>query len=270
MHKSIISTGLFFLTISLAAQKSIDGLVQAERNFAAYSVSNNTKDAFLKFADSAGIVWASEIEAPVNAIESWMKREKRTGKLDWSPQHAEIAASQDFGYTTGPYTFSRNDSVLSRGEYFSVWKINKNGEWKFIVDLGVNNTPAISDSKLEKITAEKISGNATTTEMLKAEANFTTLSVQNRNKAYKKFLSAKSILKRNNRQSAISKNLQKRIINNDPQDAVFRLLGSGIASSGDLGYTFGNITTGVKQFGYLRIWRNEKDGWKIAVEVLRY
>jgi hypothetical protein len=96
------------------------------------------------------------------------------------------------------------------------------------------------------------------------------LSAEDRNKAYKKFLSEKSILKRNNRQSAISKSLQKKIINDDPQDAVFRLLGSGIASSGDLGYTFGNITTGVKQFGYLRIWRREKEGWKIAVEVLRY
>jgi ketosteroid isomerase-like protein len=259
---------LLFVQLS-HAQKGIDGIIKAEKSFAARSVADGTKDAFLKFADSAGIVWSTEVEAPMNAIETWTKREKRPGKLDWQPVYAEIATSQNFGYTTGPYTFIRNDSVLARGEYVTVWKINKNGEWKFVVDLGVNNTPRTSVIHLEKVSVKRISGNATTDKMLKAEEDFITSYKQDRKKAYEKYLSAKSILKRNGRNSATNKELQKKIINDDPQDAGFRILGSGISSSGDIGYVFGNITTGVKQFGYLRIWRKEKTGWKIALEVLR-
>jgi ketosteroid isomerase-like protein len=46
--------------------------------------------------------------------------------------------------------------------------------------------------------------------------------------------------------------------------------GSGIASSGDIGYVYGTTIIDGKTDNYLRIWRREKTGWKIAVEVLRY
>ena len=48
---------LFFITLRSFEQKGIDGLVQAEKNFAAYSVSHSTKEAFLKFLDSVGVIF---------------------------------------------------------------------------------------------------------------------------------------------------------------------------------------------------------------------
>ena len=38
----------------------------------------------------------------------------------------------------------------------------------------------------------------------------------------------------------------------------------------DLGYVYGTADINDKRDGYLRIWRREKDGWKIAVEVLHF
>ena len=63
------------------AQQSIDGLIKAERDFAAYSVANGTKEAFLKFLDSAGVIFDNG--KAVNGIEAWSKREKRPGVLNW-------------------------------------------------------------------------------------------------------------------------------------------------------------------------------------------
>src|SRR6266404_3303128 len=101
MKNKIFATAVLFLLVGSAiAQNGIGNLIQAEKNFAAYSVANNTKDAFLRFADSAGIVFDNG--KPVNAIEIWTRREKRPGKLNWWPAYAEIASSGDFGYTTGP------------------------------------------------------------------------------------------------------------------------------------------------------------------------
>jgi len=257
---------LFFGRINSRAQKGIDGLINAEKNFAAYSVVHGIKDAFLKFADSTGIVFDQEF--PVNAIEIWNKRQNGSARLDWQPEYAEIARSNDFGYTTGPYTVTQNDSVLARGEYVTIWQINKDGEWKFLLDLGVNNTPKLLEIGLTKISAEKIQGNVSD-DMLKAEQDFIASFKIDRNKAYEKYLSAKSILKRNNRYSETNKKAQRKIIDDDPLDSEFRAIGSGIASSGDIGYVYGTVVVGVKQFGYQRIWRHEKDGWKIALEVLR-
>jgi hypothetical protein len=68
------------LTIQSFAQKNTNGLITAEKNFAAYSVANNTKDAFLKFLDSTGIVFEKNL--PVNGMEAWNKKETRPGILN--------------------------------------------------------------------------------------------------------------------------------------------------------------------------------------------
>src|SRR5689334_13749270 len=98
------------------SQANIDGLVKAERSFSAYAVSHGIKPAFLQFADSSGILF--DKGKAVNAIQIWNARENRPGILNWFPDHVEIAASHDFGYTTGPWTFqpnSINDSIVARG-----------------------------------------------------------------------------------------------------------------------------------------------------------
>src|SRR5258708_25344796 len=97
MRKIFLLTGIIFLYSITNAQRTIDGLINAEKSFAAYSVAHGTKDAFLKFADSAGI--AFDQGKPVHAIETWNKREKRPGVLNWQPEYAEISASGDFGFT---------------------------------------------------------------------------------------------------------------------------------------------------------------------------
>ncbi|MER3472181.1 MAG: hypothetical protein C4330_12905 [Chitinophagaceae bacterium] len=145
-----------FTVLQSFAQKSIDGLINAEKSFAAYSVAHGKKDAFLAFLDSTGIVF--EGGKPVNGIEVWSKREKRDGVLNWHPQFAEISLSDDLGYTSGPWTFQPktiNDSVVAQGQFNSIWRLNKSGEWKNVLDIG-NNMPTTTSMDVTKINAEKI------------------------------------------------------------------------------------------------------------------
>jgi len=60
------------------------------------------------------------------------------------------------------------------------------------------------------------------------------------------------------------------MIENTPTNIQFAITGTGIASSGDMAYVYGNTLINNKSENYLHIWRKEKDGWKIALEVLRY
>jgi ketosteroid isomerase-like protein len=59
-------------------------------------------------------------------------------------------------------------------------------------------------------------------------------------------------------------------IDKTPSNIQFTVTGAGIASTGDLAYVYGNTLINDKPENYLRIWRKEKQGWKIALEVLRY
>ena len=59
--------------------------------------------------------------------------------LDWVPIKAEISKSNDLGYTygIGKVSYENNGKTeVSYSHYISIWKKNKKGEWKLILDTG--------------------------------------------------------------------------------------------------------------------------------------
>ena len=56
--------------------------------------------------------------------------------LSWEPLRAEIAASQDLGYTFGRYALRDGETVKAYGVYVTVWKKQPDGSWKFVLDGG--------------------------------------------------------------------------------------------------------------------------------------
>ena len=265
MKKFIITTIYFLFIVAAFAQKGIDGLIQAEKNFAAYSVANSTKEAFLKFMDSSSLVFDNG--KAVNGIEFWEKREKRPGVLNWQPIYASISSSGDFGFTSGPWTFqySKDDSIVARGIYTTVWHINKNGEWKFLIDLGVDNTPAITDTVLKVLTTGKNTKTGSLKSLLLTEKKYINFSMQAASSA-DLYFSSSAILHRNGKKPEDGLQTKRTF----PDKVEYEIAGSGIASSGDFGFVYGNSVINGKSDNYLRIWRRKRNYWKIAVEVLRY
>jgi ketosteroid isomerase-like protein len=64
--------------------------------------------------------------------------------LTWSPVEADMAASGDLGYTFGNYVLKAKDKdgkpVVQYGKYATVWKKQKDGTWKVVMDMG-NSSP---------------------------------------------------------------------------------------------------------------------------------
>lgn len=46
--------------------------------------------------------------------------------------------------------------------------------------------------------------------------------------------------------------------------------GWGVSKMPDMGYTYGTAIINGKTENYMRIWRREKEGWAICLEVMRY
>jgi hypothetical protein len=273
MHKTLNTVILFFLGQSVIAQKGIDNLIRAEKDFAAYSVAHSTQEAFLQFIDSNSIMF--DEGRLVKATAFWEKREKKPGVLNWYPQFAEISASGDFGFTTGPWTYraSVNDTVIARGQYSTVWQIDKNGQWKFLVDFGIDNKQVNEAQETILDTPKYPDSSSVPTRkdpLILAEVSFNALSLKNTSTAYKTWLSAESILTRNGFLPAYTSTDRKKIIEVTPAKLKYTMWGIGLSSLPDMGYTFGSATINGKPTNYLRIWRRELKGWKIALEVLRY
>lgn len=266
MKKISVILFTIILTATMQAQKTIDGLIAAERAFAQYAADHSTKKAFLQFMDTAGLQFVEG--KPIKSSELWAKREESTTRLKWRPQFAEIAASNDFGYTSGPWTIQKTDadSITARGQYSTVWQANENGEWKFLIDYGHDYKEINSAGEVQKIkTSRKLKADKPS--LLQAQEAFNLLVAINPQAAYQKYLSKQSVLNFNG-YLPITKTFDQLTVFNDTGSANFNIQGSGIAASGDMGFVYGNSTYKDKTDNYLHIWRHEKDGWKIALAVV--
>src|SRR5947208_1274253 len=74
----------------------------AARAFAATSVEQGMKPAFLTYLGHDGLVFRRGI---VNGRKVWEARKNATGTLNWAPEFAEVAGNADLGWTTGPWEY---------------------------------------------------------------------------------------------------------------------------------------------------------------------
>jgi ketosteroid isomerase-like protein len=60
--------------------------------------------------------------------------------LQWEPERADIAASGDLGWTTGRFVSEGpgpdGTTVRVEGIYVSIWRLQPDGTWKVVMDLG--------------------------------------------------------------------------------------------------------------------------------------
>jgi ketosteroid isomerase-like protein len=66
-------------------------------------------------------------------------------KVSWHVDRADVARSGDLGYTSGAYEMTFNDpagkTVSDKGKYVTVWKKQKDGSWKVLLDIGNTDLP---------------------------------------------------------------------------------------------------------------------------------
>ncbi len=73
----------------------------------------------------------------------------KNNRLTWSPVHIDVSASGDLAYTFGNYEFSSvgkdGRPSVEHGKYTTIWKKQKDGKWKVVLDMG-NANPEPKDS----------------------------------------------------------------------------------------------------------------------------
>lgn len=146
MRKTI----LLFITIVIVScsPKPSDLSKQASEEIRKADIAMSdaaSKEGFFKtllsYADT-NVVKLKEGEFPVigkgELIKYWAgKNDFKT--LTWEPFKAEASASGDLGYTLGKWKMQGKDTAFY-GNYYTIWKKQNDGSWKFVVDGG-NNTP---------------------------------------------------------------------------------------------------------------------------------
>ena len=124
---------LIFATPVGAADTADPSVVVAmEREFAAYAAGHGWVEAFRRYSAPDGqMAGPGGIATTAASLEGGPAGDR---SLAWWPTYAGIARSGDLGFTTG--SFSIDAARTPRGQYFTVWKRQPDGGWRWIFDGG--------------------------------------------------------------------------------------------------------------------------------------
>ena len=123
------------------SQQAADEIVQADKDMNILASKEGFYKALLAYADDS-VVKPQEGQLPVigkSSLEKFWGDKPDTKEISWEPYKAEAARSGDLGYTLGNWKLVSKDTTMY-GNYYTIWKKQPNGKWKFTVDGG-NSTP---------------------------------------------------------------------------------------------------------------------------------
>lgn len=287
MKSILLFLALIFSSVAAQEPDSSSALFQmreAERNFARESVMSGTNTAFVNnFADDAIIfenTWLT------NGKQVWKERKVRPYVLKWEPEFMDIAESRDFGISTGPWEIQEYrpyTALLATGYFLSVWKKQPGGVWQVILDAG-STTPARTGydhafsfpAGADKPVPDPKSMNVESirTELKDRETQI--LATWRNNpipETYVSFLAPHVRMQRNGHLPTTDTDTIKVWTAKLHKTLTWNTVGSGAASSGDLGFTYGyfemQTEPKVSKGHYVRIWRKQQAGeWKIILEMM--
>lgn len=256
-------------------------LVEAERAFAKMAVTNGVRDAFVvNFSDDAIIFRPG----PVKGRPVWQQRKSFPYMIRWEPEYVDIAASGDFGYSTGPadyFDVKPLSAPIGFGYFISIWAKQPDGKWKVVFDVGTE-VPQSKNREVKihfppgadvKKAYSPINAETEKNALIRLDEGFSA--------AFEKARSIETYLNQTAKSARFYR--EGRFPTSDA-DSVRSILmqnlsmswkpeGGGTANSGDLGYTYGTYrikgASGNEEGFYFRIWKKEnKQNWKIVIDKL--
>lgn len=275
---------LITATSETAAQENMvdrmNRMVRTEYEFASMAAESGTRDAFLSFIADEGILFRP---TPVNGKKFLLTQKKSEGLLSWYPSYAFISKSGDIGCTTGPADFrrDRDSEPVWYGNFATVWRLQEDGKWRFLIDAGISNgKPEIVEKKLEP---GKIDNNGfekprtikTGKDLIFSIDKEFNLNIHNKElmKIYLEYIDDDTRLLREGISPVIGVKNILDYLKYTNEKFRFEQNDGNISSAGDFGFVYGlaqNVEqTGdkIKKYNYLRIWRNISGEWKIIIEV---
>ena len=278
----LVTVFYLFCSVSLIAQteNSLNNLIATEYSFAEYTGINGVRDGFLKFITDDGILFRP---TAVNGKKYLLDSKPSQGFLSWYPVFAKVSEAGDLGFTTGPWEYRKaKDSVaIAFGNYCTVWQLQKNGEWKFVIDFGNSNDKPNEDlvplSYIENSNTHSKNKNfasADIDELIETDENFYQNSATKEEQDnYNKYISANSRLLRDGYFPITGIANISEFLNQGKGEYKFSPSSGKISFSNDLGYIYGSLTISehtngkTHKFNYIHIWVRENNKWKIAIDV---
>jgi ketosteroid isomerase-like protein len=261
-------------TSALAGPVTPAPVVAAERAFAADGYTMGFKASFLKHSAPTAIVIQPE---PVNAHESLAKApdgKPDDPKLEWWPVWAGMAKSGDLGFTTGPCALAGQ----RRGHYFTVWKKQMNGDWKWLFDGGTGSDasgapgPGGPVGFLTVSDVPAMDSGEALAEVFAVEEALATVALTDLKAGFLTVYACDGRMQGSALPPAEDCEAAAAEMATRPATARLKTLGGEASEAGDLVWTYGVMDWsgigGETKGHYVRVWQRRAEGWRIVFDEL--
>ncbi len=250
-------------------------VVELEARFATASRQRGAKAAFLEFLDEESIVLQP---GPTWGRAAWTVNEDLPGTLDWSPDRAQISADGDLGFASGPWILEPRDPAGRRveGRYVTVWKKGAAG-WRVWFDGGFGRKPSGAwDTREQQATLRPFECERGTA-VPPGELQLLDLAVsgiqggESHQQRILARLDADAWLFHGPAvEGSGAPASRAATLAALPMALQYWPMGAGVATSGDLGYSYGLSAPdpgASADASYVHIWCRHGDGWRLALQL---
>ena len=296
MKLGFLLTASFLILVTSAVAQTpeavppLRSLVETEQAFSQAAADKSTREAFLLFIADDGILFRPKaVNGKQWLIEHPTPASEKRPLLAWQPVFADVALAGDLGYTTGPWEYKediKDEKPVTYGDFVTVWKRQRDGSWKFAVDLGINHPESSGPLNLWKVSDEassaatrpikKINQEREQRALVKRDLEFSdsalTLGFV---KAFLKYAGSDVRLFREKSAPFVGKQSAATALAARKEKLTWQTTGEDVSLSGDLGYTRGLYEARsddsekklIERGNYLRIWKKQNGVWRVVLDV---
>jgi len=256
------------------AQNTPKKIYDTERVFEKTVAEKGINAGFIQYLAPDGIMFFPEA---ANGREWWKSNPASPALLKWNPIWIDVSSNGALAYSIGNSVYrpkGKDDTTAFYGHYISIWSRQMNGEYRAVLDTGINHEKPVSspidwkspaDTGKEK-NAKKISAADSSVGF------YQTAEQQGSDKAYKEYLADDVYLLREGKQPFIGKKAALAFLKQGKSNIKFARRKSFIEAA-DLAhvfniYTIANKTgTEIERGNFVQVWKLRGAKWQIVADV---
>jgi ketosteroid isomerase-like protein len=290
MLKSIVVLICAAVQLGMADKPvSSPSLVASELSFARRCQEVGVRASFMEYFADDGIAFKPEPFRYTETVKTLPPQPNpKAIQLEWEPQFACIAASGELGFTTGPSV--RTDLIAANkpkgyGQFFSVWKQQKDGKWRVAADIGTqmpSQSSPLGNPCNEPIKPKwpQASGGRSAQDrgatIMKLEREFSeACAAEGDMQAYLSRAEDSTRLHRENRLPIVGRKAIAAHLGKELHISSWSPMGSDVSLANDLGYTYGSyenkkssVASAIEKGYYLHVWgKNSIGEWKLIADI---
>jgi ketosteroid isomerase-like protein len=266
---------LMLVSISAFSQGPAQKVYETERAFEKMVAEKGINAGFIEYLAPDGVMFMPD---RANGIEAWKARPISPAVLTWNPILIEVASNGVLAYSIGNSIYrpkGKDDTNAFAGHYLSVWVKRPNGEYRAVLDTGINHEKPASVPVEWKSPADTgLDSNDKKVSAADSSTGFyQSVESDGAGKAFKSYLADDAIVMREGMQPFFGKKAAIDYLGDQKVRLKFAKLKSFMEAA-DLAYVHSGYTMTDKagketeRGNFVQVWKFRKGKWLIVADVL--